>query len=75
MLFSAYGLCFRKDGIDVPRPRRHLEVTCWPVGQGLFTTAEFGMEEGGRLRVVYDCGSETWRRSNGPVFAEKGVAQ
>lgn len=34
-----------------------LDLTCWPVGQGLFTSGAITSPQGGAFSWVYDCGS------------------
>ena len=50
--------------------RNELTLTCWPVGQGLFT--ECRLRFGGReFFLVYDCGAFGWRGGDGPKIIQE----
>lgn len=46
-----------------------LQVTCWPVGQGLFMSGRLHGAAGGNFSWVYDCGS-----SSASIVRDKAVA-
>lgn len=46
-----------------------LEVTCWPVGQGLFMSGRLFGAAGGEFSWVYDCGSSSAANIRGEAVA------